>query len=78
MLLKLPTDLSLEIIAPLIAEEVYWKRRAIDYFKACEPLDHSEQWKRLFFEKYVGYLLESYIPNNLTDDKCDKTLPGIY
>lgn len=55
-----PTDLPLSVSAPLIDNEVYWKRCAADLFQTCVPADHGHSWKQLFFEKTVEEALENF------------------
>lgn len=57
------TDLPLSITAPLIPDEEYWKKCAIEKFINCDPSRHRGSWKQLFFEKYVQYMIEAYVPN---------------
>jgi len=54
------TDLPLNVSAPLIDSEVYWKRCAADLFQTCVPSDHGHSWKQLFFEKTVEEALENF------------------
>lgn len=56
----IPTDLPLNVSAPLIDSEVYWKRCAADLFQTCVPSDHGHSWKQLFFEKTVEEALENF------------------
>uniref|UniRef100_A0A6T8GLA2 Uncharacterized protein n=1 Tax=Hemiselmis andersenii TaxID=464988 RepID=A0A6T8GLA2_HEMAN len=56
----IPTDLPLNVSAPLIDMEQYWKRCATDLFQNCLPADHGHSWKQLFFEKTLEEALENF------------------
>lgn len=56
----IPTDLPLNVSAPLIDSEIYWKRCAADLFQTVVPADHGNSWKQLFFEKTVEEALENF------------------
>lgn len=58
------TDLPLSITAPLIPDEQYWKKCAVEKFINCDPSRYNGSWKQLYFEKYAQCLIEAYVPNN--------------
>ncbi len=64
ILASLSTSLPLGIVADLIADEGYWRRRATATFKLCDPEQHGDSWKRLYFELNVQALLEAYYPRH--------------
>ena len=47
----LPTNHLLEITAPLIENESFWKRCALEKYENCQIAEHGLSWKQLFFEK---------------------------
>ncbi|KAK5650444.1 hypothetical protein RI129_001473 [Pyrocoelia pectoralis] len=59
----LPTNLPLEIVVPLINEEIYWKRRYNDEFgPVSQRLYPNWTWKQVFIEKYMQKLTEEAEP----------------
>lgn len=65
---QLPTDLPIELTAPLIHDENYWSRCATEErgWKNCSVAEHGQTWKQLFFEKNLQQVLEDFDP--ATDD----------
>jgi hypothetical protein len=64
----LPTNLALEITAPLIENESYWKRCALEKYENCPIAEHGLSWKQLFFEKVVEQDLENFDAANMDID----------
>lgn len=62
ILSSISVTLPLRIAAPLIPDEIYWKRRALATHKLCDPSMHGGSWKRLFFELHVRKLIEDFVP----------------
>ena len=58
----LPTDLPLEVTAPLIDREEYWQRCALARWDNCVLTDHGCSWKRLYFERHLAGFLEAVGP----------------
>uniref|UniRef100_A0A7S4KSM8 Uncharacterized protein n=1 Tax=Guillardia theta TaxID=55529 RepID=A0A7S4KSM8_GUITH len=56
----IPTDLPLQVSAPLIESDVYWKRCASDLFQNCLPQEHGHSWKQLFFERTAEEAIENF------------------
>ena len=54
----LPTSLPLEVTGPLIDDEGYWKRCALQRWDNCQIVDHGSSWKRLYFERNLTDFLE--------------------
>jgi len=63
----LPTNLPLEVTAPLIDDEGYWKRCALARWDQCQISDHGSSWKRLYFERNLADFLEAF----KKDDRAD-------
>ncbi|KAI9098244.1 hypothetical protein DFS34DRAFT_620121 [Phlyctochytrium arcticum] len=62
VLSAISVEMPLQITAPLIPDDIYWKRKATATFKLCDPAAHGNVWKRLFFEKHMRQVIERYIP----------------
>ncbi len=58
----LSLDLPLQLVAPVIEEEIYWKRRSQARWSNCELAAHGDSWKQLYFEKNLASALEGYDP----------------
>jgi len=58
----LPTDLPLEVTAPLIDREEFWQRCALARWDNCVLTDHGCSWKRLYFERHLAGFLEAVGP----------------
>ncbi|KAG8459430.1 hypothetical protein KFE25_013066 [Diacronema lutheri] len=56
----LPLDLPLEVVSPIIDDEVYWRRRALGRWSNCQVGEHGSSWKRLFFETHLQDFLEAF------------------
>eukprot|EP00736_Rhodelphis_marinus_P003840 Rmarinus@m.26819 len=70
----LPTDLPLEITAPLIDDESYWKRSATERWSNCQPAEHGDSWKRLYIEKHLSEELEKFDPATHSFDELRRTV----
>jgi len=70
----LPTSLPLEVTAPLIDDEGYWKRCALARWDKCQITDHGSSWKRLFFEKNLADFFEAFDPTKTDTEELMRTL----
>ena len=70
----LPTSLPLEVTGPLIDDEGYWKRCALQRWENCQIVDHGSSWKRLYFERNLTDFLEVFEPTKVDTDDLMRTL----
>lgn len=70
----LPTTLPLEVTAPLIDDEGYWKRCALTRWECCQISDHGSSWKRLYFERNLADFLEAFDPHKTDTEELMRTL----
>lgn len=64
VLSEITTEIPISISSQLIPDDsIFWKRVATSKFTKCDPASHGGSWKKLFFETYIGKLVESYVPN---------------
>lgn len=59
---KLPTSLPIQVTAPLIDDENYWKRCCKDRWTVCDVTAYGGSWKRMIFEKILQKLIEEFVP----------------
>lgn len=69
---KTSVDLPIQITAPHIHHESYWKKACLSKWKNLRPDDHGWSWKQAYVETYIQELLmkntgdaEKYIPEIL-------------
>jgi hypothetical protein len=62
ILSSIAVELPLDITAPLIPDEAYWKRCALAKFKYCDISRHEFSWKQLYFESHIQSVIEQYVP----------------
>ncbi|KAM4693638.1 dynein regulatory complex subunit 5 [Discoglossus pictus] len=60
---KISTSLPLQVTANLISQEDYWRRCCVERWSICDISRYGASWKRLFFEKHLENLIESFIPD---------------
>jgi len=70
----LPTSLPLEVTGPLIDDEGYWKRCALQRWDNCQIVDHGSSWKRLYFERNLADFLELFDPAKMDTEDLTRTL----
>merc|ERR1719446_106173 len=70
----LPTSLPLEVTGPLIDDEGYWKRCALQRWDNCQIVDHGSSWKRLYFERNLTDFLEVFEPTKMDTEDLTRTL----
>ncbi|GJQ88259.1 hypothetical protein Trydic_g13247 [Trypoxylus dichotomus] len=71
----LPTDLDLEIVVPLIEEEIYWKRRYSDKFGVVKDIKYQGwTWKGLYLEKHLQRMVEEAQPQYGDEEGMDEIL----
>lgn len=59
----LPTDLPLELVVPLIHDEIYWRRRYVDKYRlVMRKRRNVVSWKSLFLERHMQDLIEGAQP----------------
>lgn len=59
---KINVSIPLKITAHLIDDESYWKRCCKTKYNICDVTMHGGSWKRMFFEKYLQGVIESFVP----------------
>ncbi|XP_075221378.1 dynein regulatory complex subunit 5 isoform X1 [Lycorma delicatula] len=72
----LPPDLPVELVAPIIDDGIYWKRRC-EYRWPRLPLDitkHSDSWKIMYIEKYVQEFIHYQEPGYIDWDEVSKVM----
>jgi len=57
---KTSLTLPLEVTAPHIENESYWKQVCENKFKNCRPEEHGGSYKQAFIEKYLQQRLENH------------------
>ncbi|XP_031348193.1 dynein regulatory complex subunit 5-like [Photinus pyralis] len=71
----LPTNLPLEIVVPLIDEEIYWKRRYNDEFgMVSQRLYPNWTWKQVFIERNIQKLVEQAEPQYNDENDMEAVL----
>lgn len=70
----LPTSLPVEVSGPLIDDEQYWKRCALERWENCQIVDHGSSWKRLYFERNLTDFLEAFDPTKVDTEELQRTL----
>ena len=58
----LPIDLPLELVAHLVEDEDYWKRRSLSRWKKVHTASHGNSWKQTYFEKNLQENIECFDP----------------
>jgi len=73
---SLPVDLPLPLMISHIDDEGFWKRAALARFKSCKPKNHGNSYKRLYLERHLTELIESFVPgeSSLEELKQDAVL----
>ena len=78
----LSLELPLELVGPVIEEEVYWKRRSQARWSNLELSAHGDAWKQLYFEKNLANTLEDFDPVNMDLEELKRLLafssPWVY
>ena len=78
----LSLELPLELVGPVIEEEVYWKRRSQARWSNLELSAHGDSWKQLYFEKNLANTLEDFDPVNMDLEELKRLLafssPWVY
>lgn len=70
----LATDLPLRITAPLVSDEGYWKRCCKARWAVCDTDQYGSSWKRMFFERNMEDLIESFVPESTELTEIAETL----
>lgn len=65
---KIDPNIPLEVTAHLVEDEGYWKRCCKNRWQVCDISMYGGSWKRLFFERHLENLIETFIPE--TTDKA--------
>jgi len=73
----LPTSLPLDVTAPLIDDESFWKRSALERWANCQLSEHGSSWKRLYFERNLTDFLEDFDPLSYTDGDATAELTRV-
>ncbi|XP_027694185.1 dynein regulatory complex subunit 5 [Vombatus ursinus] len=59
---RLSTDLPLKVVANLVTDESYWRRRCNQRWAVGHVEKYGNSWKRMFFERHLQDLLKYFIP----------------
>ncbi|XP_043859345.1 dynein regulatory complex subunit 5 [Dromiciops gliroides] len=59
---RLSTNLPLKVVANLITDESYWRRRCNQRWAVGHVEKYGNNWKRMFFERHLEELLKLFIP----------------
>ncbi|CAB3978044.1 dynein regulatory complex subunit 5-like [Paramuricea clavata] len=70
----LSTTIPLKVTAPLVEDEGYWQKCCKAKWNICDISKHGNNWKRMFFEKTVEGIIESYIPETTEFTELNDTL----
>ena len=73
----LPTSLPLDVTAPLIDDESFWKRSALERWANCQLSEHGSSWKRLYFERNLTDFLEDFDPLTYTEGDATAELTRV-
>ncbi|XP_068921863.1 dynein regulatory complex subunit 5 [Petaurus breviceps papuanus] len=59
---RLSPDLPLKVVANLITDQSYWRRRCNQRWAVGHVEKYGNSWKRMFFERHLEDLLKFFIP----------------
>jgi len=58
-----PSKIDFAVACQHIRTEKFWKRLAVERWPIVDPKQHGNSWKRLFVERHLSELIESYYPS---------------
>ena len=65
---KIDTSIPLDVTAHLVEDEGYWKRCCKSRWQVCDVSIYGGSWKRMFFERHLENLIETFIPDSTDED----------
>ncbi|KAL0269702.1 UNVERIFIED_CONTAM: hypothetical protein PYX00_007340 [Menopon gallinae] len=70
----LPTNLPLRLMVEQLDDGIYWKRRVCDRWKdrTNHVEDYGFNWKRMYMERHVQELVESFTPEGFDIDRVNE------
>lgn len=74
VLQAIPTNLPLSITSSLINHQDYWKRCCQAKWKVCDVTKFGNDWKRMYFERELKFLIENFVPNKSDMSKINEIL----
>jgi hypothetical protein len=64
VLKRISTDLPLKVTARLVDDDDYWRRCCQARWTVCDVSQHGGRWKRMFFERNLEVMIESFEPES--------------
>jgi len=71
---RIPARLPLKIVGPLIHDELYWERSCKARWPVCDVALYGNAWKRMFFERNLGEIVEGRVPYKTNPARLSETL----
>ncbi|XP_071962216.1 dynein regulatory complex subunit 5-like [Antedon mediterranea] len=72
---KISTNLPLSVVSHLVCDEGYWQRRCKATWNVCDVSKYQHNWKRMFFERHIEYIIEHFVPETTEETQLNNTLP---
>ncbi|XP_078000294.1 dynein regulatory complex subunit 5-like [Glandiceps talaboti] len=72
---KISTDIPLKVVAHLVSDEGYWKRRCKARWEICDVSKYGGSWKRMFFERHLETIVEHFVPETTDPAEVEELLP---
>ncbi len=72
---RISTKLPIKITANLIEEENYWQRCCQEAWPLCDISAYGGSWKRMYFERNMQRLIESFVPERTDITELNETIP---
>eukprot|EP00118_Oscarella_pearsei_P007214 m.34550 g.34550 ORF g.34550 m.34550 type:complete len:449 (+) comp31996_c0_seq2:56-1402(+) len=60
----LSTEIPLKVTARLVEDEGYWERCCTSRWRICDTSIYGHSWKRMFFERHIQELIETFVPES--------------
>jgi len=71
---KIDTGVPLKVTAPLIENEDFWKRCCKSRWTVCDVSKFDNDWKRMYFERNLEDIIETFVPGTTDDTHLNQTL----
>ncbi|XP_001635891.2 dynein regulatory complex subunit 5 [Nematostella vectensis] len=60
----LSTQIAMKVTSGLVSDENYWKRCCKSRWEVCDIAKHGNSWKRMYFERNLEGIIESFVPES--------------
>jgi hypothetical protein len=74
VLQQIPTTIPLKITSQLVDQEEYWERCCKAKFRVNDVSRYGNSWKRMYFERELKAIIETYVPNRTDPTKLNEIL----